>query len=74
MKRQILLKCNLYFVCTEKPKDLEISLLKRYLEDEVVLFLKKEKFEIDPLKFINSIEDGLFVFPVTEKEAIISLK
>jgi len=74
MKRQILLKCNLYFVCTEKPKDLEISLLKRHLEDEVVLFLKKEKFEIDRFQFCQTIEDGLVVFPVSEKEAIISLK
>jgi len=74
MKKQILLKCNLYFLCTEKPKDLEISILKRFLEEEVVLFLKKEKFEIFRLEFSKSIEDGLVVFPVTEEEAIISLK
>jgi len=74
MKKQILLKCNLYFLCTEKPKDLEISILKRFLEEEVVLFLKKEKFEIFRLEFSKTIEDGLVVFPVTEEEAIISLK
>lgn len=72
-QRKILLRCNLYFLCTEKPEDLEISLLKRYLEDRSTEILKGSKL-FSPLQFINSIEDSLTVFPVTEEEAIISLK
>jgi len=77
MKKQnkILLRCNLYFICTEKPKDLEISLVKRVLEDDVVDFLKKKEYKINPWEFSNSIMDGpVDVSVVTEKEAIISLK
>lgn len=72
-QRKILLRCNLYFLCTEKPEDLEISLLKRYLEERSTLILK-ESMMVEPFQFINSIGDSLTVFPVTEEEAIISLK